>query len=156
MSIKWNKMKTEKIIECERKRMDKMINFRLPHAYFKLGIAILFLSIVVMFWRAFGMDGETEWLRTLTKKAMVVGMLLMSISKDKEEDELTVKLRMQSYALAFVIGVIYALVMPYVDYGVSNVIKPASESFKDLGDFQVLVFMLMIQLMFYHTLKRYR
>lgn len=156
MSIKYYKMKTEKIIECERKRMDKMINFRLPHVYLKIGIAIVALSILVLFWRAFAMDGDTEWLRTLTKKGMVIGMLLMSISKDKEEDELTVKLRTQSYALAFVIGVIYALVMPYVDYGVSNVVKPASENLKDLGDFQVLVFMLMIQLMFYHTLKRYR
>ena len=156
MTIKCNKMKTEKLMDCERKQMDKMINFRLPNVYLKIGIAIVVMSIGVMFWRAFAMEGDTEWLRTLAKKGLVVGMLLMSISKDKEEDELTVKLRIQSYALAFVIGVIYALVMPYVDYGVSNVVKPDSESLKDLGDFQVLVFMLMIQLMFYHTLKRYR
>jgi len=149
-------MKTEKIVECERKRMDKMINFRLPHVYLKIGIAIVAISILVMFWRAFVMDGDTEWLRTLTKKGFVIGMLLMSISKDREEDELTVKLRMQSYALAFVIGVVYALVMPYVDYGVSNVVKPNGESFKDLSIFQLLIFMLMIQLMCYHTLKRYR
>jgi hypothetical protein len=156
LSIKCKKMKTEKLIDCERKRMNKMINFRLPHVYLKIGIAVVAISIFVMFWRAFVMEGDTEWLRTLAKKGLVVGMLLMSISKDREEDELTVKLRMQSYALAFVIGVIYALVMPYVDYGVSNVVKPDSETLKDLGDFQVLVFMLMIQLMFYNTLKRYR
>jgi len=48
------------------------------------------------------------------------------------------------------------LVMPYVDYGVSNVVKPNGESFKDLSIFQLLIFMLMIQLMCYHTLKRYR
>lgn len=149
-------MKVEKIMDCERKQMNKMLNFRLPHVYFKIGIAIVATSILVMFWRAFAMEGDTEWLRALTKKGLVVGMLLMSISKDREEDELTVKLRMQSYALAFVIGVVYALVMPYVDYGVSNVVKLEGETLKDLGDFQVLVFMLMIQLMFYHTLKRFR
>ena len=149
-------MKTEKIMDCERKQMDKMINFRLPHVYLKIGIAVMVLSICVMFWRALAMDGDTEWLKTLAKKGLVIGMLIMSISKDREEDELTVKLRTQSYALSFIIGVIYALVMPYIDYGVSNVIKPYSESYKDLGDFQVLVFMLMIQLMFYHTLKRFR
>lgn len=149
-------METEKIIDCERKRMEKLINFRLPNVYLKIGIGIVFISIFIMFWRAFAMEGDTEWIRSLTKKGFVVGMLLMSISKDKEEDELTVKLRTQSYAIAFIIGVIYALVMPYIDYGVSNVIKPESESFKDLGDFQILVFMLMIQLMFYHTLKPYR
>jgi Mn2+/Fe2+ NRAMP family transporter len=149
-------MKAEKIMDCERKRMDKMLNFRLPHVYLKIGIAIVATSILVMFWRAFAMDGNTEWLGALTKKGLIVGMLLISISKDREEDELTVKLRIQSYALAFVIGVIYALVMPYVDYGVSNVVKPEGETLKDLGDFQVLIFMLMIQLGFYHILKRYR
>jgi hypothetical protein len=149
-------MKVEKIMDCERKQMNKMLNFRLPNVYLIIGVAIVVLSIFMMFWRAFAMEGDTEWLRTLTKKGLVVGMLLMSISKDKEEDELTVKLRMQSYALAFVIGVVYALVMPYVDYGVSNVVKPEGETLKNLGDFQVLVFMLMIQLMFYHALKRFR
>jgi hypothetical protein len=38
-------------------------------------------------------------------------MLLMSLSKDKEED-VTITLRSQSYAIAFVIGVVYSLVMP--------------------------------------------
>lgn len=149
-------MNTEKILKCERDRLDKMINFRLPHIYFTIGIAIGAISILSMFGRAFLMEGDTELLKELSKKGLLVAMLLMSISKDKEEDELTVKLRMQSYALAFVIGVIYALVMPYIDYGVSKMIKPEGEVFKDLGDFQVLVFMLMIQLMFYHSLKLFR
>ena len=156
MSIKFIKMKAEKILDCERKRMDKMLNFRLPHKFFTFGIVIVALSIVLMFVRKFGMEGDTEALKTILKKILVVGMLLMSISKDREEDELTVKLRTQSYALAFVIGVVYALLMPYVDYGVSNVVEPEGEALKDLGDFQVLIFMLMIQLMFYHTLKRFR
>ena len=83
-------------------------------------------------------------------------MLLMSVSKDKIEDEMTVSLRAQSYTVAFIVGVVYALVMPYVEFGVSNVVHSGGEVYKDLGDFQVLLFMLMIQLMFYHTLKRYR
>ena len=46
----------------------------------------MFISIFIMFWRAFAMEGDTEWIRSLTKKGFVVGMLLMSISKEKEED----------------------------------------------------------------------
>jgi hypothetical protein len=69
---------------------------------------------------------------------------------------MTISLRVQSYAIAFVVGVIYALVMPYVEFGVSNVVHSGGEVYKDLGDFQVLLFMLMIQLMFYHVLKRHR
>jgi len=149
-------MNTKKFTECERNRFYKIINFRLPHSFMTIGIAVAVISILVMFGRAFLMEGDTEWLKELTKKGLLVGMLLMSISKDKEEDEMTITLRSQSYAIAFVIGVIYALVMPYVEFGVSNVLKPEGEVLKDLGDFQVLTFMLMIQLMFYHVLKRSR
>ncbi|MFT5217106.1 MAG: hypothetical protein ACI83H_002239 [Glaciecola sp.] len=149
-------MNREKIVNCERGRFDKLINFRLPHIFMTIGIAIVALSIIMMFVRAFAMEGETEWLKHLLQKTLLIGMLLMSISKDKQEDEMTITLRAQSYAIAFVIGVVYALIMPYVELGVSNVVHSGGEAYKDLGDFQVLLFMLMIQLMFYHNLKRYR
>lgn len=149
-------MNSEKFVECERNRFQKLINFRLPHRFMNVGIAIVLLSIVMMLVRAFAMEGDTEWLKLLLQKTVLIGMLIMSLSKDKIEDEMTMTLRAQSYAIAFVIGVIYALVMPYVEFGVSNVVHSGGEAFKDLGDFQVLLFMLMIQLMFYHNLKRYR
>ncbi len=149
-------MNVEKIRDCERNRFHKIMNFRLSHRFMTIGIAIALLSIVMMFVRAFAMEGDTEWLKLLLKRTLLVGMLIMSLSKDKIEDEMTISLRAQSYAIAFVVGVIYALVMPYVEFGVSNAVHSGGEAFKDLGDFQVLLFMLMIQLMFYHNLKRYR
>ena len=80
----------------------------------------------------------------------------MSITRDREEDEMTIQLRMQSYAWAFITGVIYALIMPYVQFGVSSVVNNDNETLDNLGDFQVLLFMLLVQLMCYHVLKRYR
>lgn len=148
-------MTLKKIAECERQRLNKIQNYRLP-VYFKtIGIILLIVSFVTLMSRMF-IDDQPEIIRELSKRGILIGMLLISISKDKEEDELTMKLRSQSYSIAFVVGVIYALVMPYVDYSVSNVLKPDGETLKDLGDFQVLIFMLMIQLMFYYTLKRSR
>ena len=149
-------MNTKKIIECEQKRFGKLINFRLSHKFMAIGMAIAGLSIAMMFVRAFAMEGDTEWLKYVLQKTLLVGMLVMSISKDKIEDEMLLQLRAQSYTIAFVVGVFYALIMPYIEYGVSNVVNNGGEVYKDLGDFQVLLFMLMIQLMFYHNLKRYR
>ena len=148
-------MTLKKIAECERQRLNKIHNYRLP-VYFKtIGVILLIVSFVTLMSRMF-FDDQPEIIRDLSKRGLLIGMLLISISKDKEEDELTMKLRSQSYSIAFVAGVIYALVMPYVDYGVSNVLKPDIETLKELGDFQILIFMLMIQLMFYYTLKRSR
>ncbi|WP_445955294.1 hypothetical protein [Yeosuana sp.] len=149
-------MDTKKIMECERGRFDKLIKFRLPHRFMLIGIAISAISIIAMFVRGFAMNGDTEWLKQLLQKTLLVGMLIMSISKDKVEDEMTIQLRAQSYMIAFILGVIYALVMPYVEFGVSNMVHNGGKVYKDLGDFQVLLFMLLIQLMFYHNLKRYR
>uniref|UniRef100_UPI0025FE1434 hypothetical protein n=1 Tax=Winogradskyella sp. TaxID=1883156 RepID=UPI0025FE1434 len=109
-------MNKEEIMNCERKRFQKFIKFRLPHRFMTIGIAIALLSIMMMFVRAFAMEGDTEWLKLLLQKTVLVGMLIMSLSKDKIEDEMTISLRAQSYAIAFVVGVIYALVMPYIEF----------------------------------------
>lgn len=148
-------MENNKFIECERNRFNKLIKFRLPHKYLKIGAVIVVLSLAAMFIRAFLFEGEYEWVRTISKQGFVLGMLIMSISKDKLEDERLVALRAQSYAVAFIMGVVYALVLPYVEYGVSNLVHSGGEAYKDLGDFQILTFMLMIQLLFYHNLKRF-
>ena len=149
-------MNKESFVECERRRLNKMLNFRLPHVYYKIGFIVTAVAIVAMFGRAIFLDGEYEWLKSISKQTLLIGLLLSSLARDREEDEMTNSLRMQSYAFAFIAGVIYALVMPYVDYGVSNALKPEGEVFKSLGDFQLLIFMLMVQLMSYYTLKRYR
>ncbi len=148
-------MTLKNIVECEKNQLSRIQNYRLP-IYFKyIGVVLFVISFLSIMSRVF-IDDQSELVKDLAKKGFLVGMLLISISKDKEEDELTMKLRSQSYALAFVIGVIYALIMPYVDYSVSNVLKPEGETLKNLGDFQILIFMLMVQLMFYYVLKRAR
>ena len=48
---------------------------------------------------------------------------------------MTIGLRAQSYAIAFIIGVLYTIIMPYVEFGVSKVLHSGGEAFKDLGDF---------------------
>lgn len=149
-------MKKENFVECERKGLEKLINFRLPSYFYKIGLIIAGMSIIMMFVRAFALEGNHEIFKEVLRKVLLIGMLFMSVARDKDEDEMIVKLRMQSYTYAFVAGSIYALVMPFVEYGVSNALKAEGESFHDIGDFQLLLFMLMVQLLCFHTLKRMR
>ena len=149
-------MDVNKFAACEAKGLNKLIHFRLPYYFYKLGMAIVALSITMMFVRAFLMGEDTEWLKLVLQKTLLVGLLFISVAREKEEDELIIKLRSQSYTYAFMVGVVYALIMPYVEYGVSNALKPEGEAFHDVGDFQLLLFMLMVQLLCYHTLKRMR
>lgn len=149
-------MEKQNYVECERRSFERFINFRLPQYFYNIGLTIVGMSIVAMCIRAFAMEGDQELLKEILRKMLLVGMLFMSVARDKEEDEMVVKLRMQSYTYAFIAGVIYALVMPLVEYGVSNALKPEGEAFHDIGDFQILLFVLMVQLLCFHTLKRMR
>ena len=94
-------MKTEKFIECERNKFQKLINIRLPHRFMLVGITIALLSIVMMFVRAFAMVGDTLWLKLLLQKTVLIGMLILSLSKDKIEDEMTISLRILCHSICY-------------------------------------------------------
>jgi hypothetical protein len=149
-------MKTESYMQKEQRALQKLINFRLPRQFMTVGLVLALSSIGLMFLRETLFGEESLLIRDALQRALLIGMLVMSITRDREEDEMTIQLRMQSYGWAFIMGVIYALIMPFVEFGVSSVVNGDGETFKSLGDFQVLLFMLMVQLMCYHVLKRYR
>jgi len=148
-------MSREKMMDCERNRLKKILDFRLPTAFKWVGIFLLVSAFVLFFVRK-QFPEQAELIRSIGRTLFIIGLLSISLVRDKEEDEMTIALRAQSYVIAFIVGVIYAIVMPYVEFGVSNMIADETQAFKELGDFQLLSFMLLIQLSFYHTLKRYR
>lgn len=115
--------------------MQKLINFRLLRQFMTIGLVLALSSIVLMFFRATLFGEASLLMRDTLQRALLVGMLIMSITRDREEDEMTIQFRMQSYGWAFVMGVIYALIMPFVEFGVSIVVNGDGEAFKSLGDF---------------------
>jgi len=145
-------MNKKSIVECERNRIQKVLDFRLPNSFKWVGV-ILLVGAFVLFFLRMQFPEQAEVLRNIGRKVFIVGLLCISLARDKEEDEMTVALKAQSYAIAFILGVIYALVMPYVEYGVSNIVHSGGEAYKELGDFQLLSFMFLVQLGFYYTLK---
>jgi len=149
-------MTLKNIAACERKRLKKLQNLTLPNAFKKTGIVITFTTFATLIVLGF-IDNEPEILRDLVKKVMIAGMLLITISKDVEVDELTEKLRLQAFQMAFIAVVIYALVQPYITYLVATLIdKENKTDFLQLGDFQILFFMLLVQIWFYWLLKKMR
>ena len=87
---------------------------------------------------------------------MLISLLVVSLSKDKDEDEMLKLIRMQSYAIAFITGVLYAIIQPVANYVVALIIESNKAGFGALGEFQVLFFMLMIQLFIFNYLKKMR
>ena len=146
-------MAKETFYEAERRRLRQFQKFQLSNQYKKIGIGLFIISIILLFVKKFFVD-DLILLRTIAQKGMLVAMLIIAISKEKIEDEMIHKLRGQSFSMAFIAGVIYALIQPLANYVVFKVVKPQKAIYEDLGDFQVLWFMLTIYLLFFYVLKR--
>ena len=148
-------MKTNKIIDCERTRIERMINFQLPNRFIKIGIGIFIVTFVSFFVLKL-ISLNSDFTKLILRSIMLISLLVISVSKDKEEDEMVKLIRVQSYALAFVIGVLFAVIQPVINYLVGLVVSTDKTIYTNLGDFQVLIFMLLIQLNFFYFLKRMR
>lgn len=147
-------MNTKKLYEYERRNLRYLKKFiLLPNYFKKIGAVLLVLSSVVLLALLFLTEaGET--LMLVVGKVLLISLLVLSISKEKIEDELVANLRAQSYSIAFICGVAYAIFQPFVNLLVASVIKPETANFSDLSVSVILWFMLTIQLCFFHLLKR--
>ncbi|MEM9000247.1 MAG: hypothetical protein AAGB24_08270 [Bacteroidota bacterium] len=137
--------------DSEREKLKRWGNLQLPNRYKRVGIWACVLIFLLMVGKKF--VDEPLWVKPLLSNALILFLLMISISKEKIEDELMVSLRSLSYRLAFVFGVLYAVIQPYIDHAVDFLINK-DEHTVDTGYFQVLIFMLVVQLMFFHQLKR--
>ena len=137
--------------EAERNRLRKWGNFQLPNTYKRIGWGTIIGTFALMIAKKF--VEEPTWVKPALRIIMLLGFLMVSISKEKIEDELMASLRATSYRLALIVGVLYAIVQPYVTFAIEKVLDPAGAEL-DNGYFQVLLYILLVQIMFFHALKR--
>lgn len=139
------------ICESERKQLEKMNKFQLGNPYKKVGFIIALTSFVLMILRGFIED--SEWIRPILHGTLLIGLLVISVSKEKIEDEFIDSLRSQSYRLAFILAIVYSLMQPLINYGVASLLNQ-DDKLEGFSYFQVLFFMLIVQLLFFWQLKR--
>ena len=143
-------MSFKKVSECERTKLESFLDkFQLPNVYKKVGLTVFVLSFLLLTVIKF-IDSEPLWVRPGLKQMMLVGLLIISISREKIEDELIQILRSKSYSLAFIIGVIYIMLQPLINYIVDFILGTTEEP-DNLGYVQVLLFMLLIQVGFFEV-----
>jgi len=145
-------MSSRSFADSEIRKIEKLKKYQLPHSFKKIGFGIFIVSFVAMFAIAFTTNNLDA--REISKYGILFGLLIISISKEKIEDEFIIKMRMQSYTLAFILGVLYALVLPFVDFIVDFIFQSDKAEVKDVGDFVILWMLLFVQVFFFHLLKR--
>lgn len=145
-------MKFKQLLECERRSLEKLKNYQFPNHYKKLGILIFVIAFVSLFINAFTIHNLL--LREIIKYVLLVSLLIISISKDKIEDEYIKSLRMQSYAFAFIFGVVFTLVQPLARLLFELLSNTNQAIIKDTGDFELLWILLFVQIFYFEFLKR--
>lgn len=144
-------MKESTICERERIKLEKMNKFQLGNPYKKLGFTVTITSFVLII--AIKYIDNPVWLKPFLHGILLISLLLISVSKEKIEDEYIDSLRSQSYRLAFILAIVYALLQPIVNVVVSYVLQQDNE-YESFNYFQVLFFMLIVQLLFFWKLKK--
>jgi hypothetical protein len=91
-------------------------------------------------------------MRNFSFKVVLVSMLIFSLSKEKMEDEMIIKFRMQSYSFAFISAILYALVQPYITLAVAALLKP-DFAFSEINILALIWFMLFVQIASFQMLK---
>ena len=117
----------------------------------KVGYGIAIGAFILMIGRKY--IENSEWLRPILHGVLLIGLLVISLSKEKLEDEFLDSLRSQSYRLAFIMAIVYSLLQPVVNYAVA-VLFNQDDELQGFSYFQVLFFMLIVQLMMFGQLKR--
>lgn len=146
-------MNIKSIIACEQNSIEKMKKYQLPNKFKKIGLVILVFSFLTLIANKLLLESIIE-VRLIAKYGMLIGLLIMSISKEKIEDEFLSNLRMQSYAFAFIGGVIITLLNPVSVYIVNLFFEKQKENFGGVGDWQILWILLSVQVFYFEFLKR--
>lgn len=139
-------------MEYERKSLEKMKKYQLPNVYKKVGIGVIIISAAAIILNKSFLD--IIYLTQIAKYGILLGLLLVSISKDKIEDEFIADLRMRSFTFAFISGVVITLTNPFFSFLANAVFDKQQDNFKGVGDWQVLWILLSVQVFYFEFLKK--
>jgi len=139
--------------DCEQSKMERLLNFKLPNKMKIVGWAIMLVSLVVILSTSL-FDGDFEILKLILKRTILLGLLIVVVSREKIEDERIQLIRAKAFGSTFLIAVIYVLVQPIVNFIAATIFEPEEAIFEDLGDFVIVWFLLVVYLMVFYVLKR--
>lgn len=97
-----------------KKSKTQMYSFVLiPHIFQKIGYlgAIIFFIVEKLLYHIWT---EQQILYNISYSLMLIFMLMIVISKEKIEDEMTIQIRAYSYSSAFFVGILSGILIPIV------------------------------------------
>jgi hypothetical protein len=141
--------------QSELKSIEKLIKYQLPNKFKAIGFGIFIVSLLFILASPFILENyeHNDLLDKAAKSVLLLGLLAISISREKVEDELIIILRMKSYSYAFIGGVLYVIIMPFINY-LLVLLYSSNPKIEGVSDFTILGMLLTIQIFSFRSLKR--
>ncbi|OAB31389.1 hypothetical protein SAMN05444395_101637 [Flavobacterium fryxellicola] len=145
------KSKQERDIE----KINKFTGYQLSNKFKIIGLGLSIISLVSIVMNAAYLENTKYYylFDRIALTTMVLGFLVISLSKEKIEDELIAQIRMQSFNYAVIGTVIIYLTMPFINYILyfKSLVGREIEGSKDVA---VLGLLLTIQILTFRKLKK--
>ena len=141
--------------ESDIEKIDKYTNYQLPNKFKIIGLVLFIISFisVAVISIYFENNKHQDLLQRIGWTIAILSLLTIAISKEKVEDELITKMRMQSYHYAVIATVVTYLSMPFISFIIISVFSsaPKMEGSKDIP---ILGFLLIMQILTFRKLKK--
>ena len=122
----------------------------LPYRYKKYIYGFIFFLIIAVIIVVKVFHGDKALFSTIFEDALLLSLLLLTLTGEKTEDELLMKIRLKALAGAFIDGVATVIVEPLI-----NLLFDGSYIFEK-GAGYVLINMFMFYFIFFYLMKRNR
>lgn len=123
----------------------------LPNYFKKISFGLLAFTILILVLKKSSVTiFDKELMTQISKAGLLLSLTMLALTRDKEEDELTIKIRMNSFATSFLFGAIYTIILPfiYLLFGISFSLE--------MGSFQLILTMLFIYFFNFWSSKKRR
>jgi hypothetical protein len=149
-------MKTSMQIPEDIEKINKFTGYQLPNKFKIVGLVIIIASIlsIVTSLKLYLLDYKYHDLfERIALSGTVLGLLIISISRERIEDELIAKIRMQSYHYAVLGTVLFYLTFPFITFTIGSILSltPKIEGSKDVS---ILGVLLLMQILTFRKLKK--
>ena len=100
--------------------------FLLPAGYKLPGYLILLVGIIGLAWKKIASIGlvfagnlgkpeKPDAVKIMLYIIVVLGLILIAWTREKVEDELIVHMRLKAMGMAFILGIVYVVTIPFID-----------------------------------------
>ena len=141
--------------EGDIEKINKITGYQLPNKFKIIGLVMFILSFMTVFFVAIYLENPeyNNVSKRIASTLAILSLLMISVSREKIEDELIAKIRMQSYHYAVLGTVIFYALMPFINFSVES-INSSMPNIQGSADVSILSTLLLMQILIFRKLKK--